>query len=112
MKKILLNIGIASGGIFYFIIGILGLVIHLWTIAISFYYGGVFSAIIALSLPFIAEFFWFIKSWIITETFFNTYTSSIATYAVVSISTLLVIGFLSSRMNDNAELDKEKPPLI
>jgi len=112
VKKFLLGAGIVSGGIFYFIIGLLGLAIHLWTIAISFYYGGIFSAIIALSLPFIAELFWFINSWIITETFFNTYTSSIAAYAVVSISTLLIIGFLSSKMNDNAELEKEEPPLI
>ena len=109
MKKFLIGAGIISGGIFYIIIGLLGLAIHLWTIAISFFYGGIFSAIIALSLPFIAELFWFFKSWGITGTFFNTYTSFIAAYVVLSISTLLAISFLSSKMDSNTELEKEEP---
>ena len=110
MKKALLNIGIASGGIFYIIIGLLGLVIHLWTIAVSFVYGGFLLATIALSLPFISELFWYFKSWGLTNTFFNTYTLSITAYVVLSLITLTIMSFLLDSSNKIDE--KEEPPLI
>ena len=110
MKKILLNSGMASGGIFYFIIGLLGLAIHLWTIAISFFYGGLLLATIALSLPFISELFWYFKSWGITNTFFNTYTLTITAYVVLSLTTLTIMGLLLGSGNKIDE--KEEPPLV
>jgi len=104
MKKFLLSIGIASGSIFYIIIGILGLVIHLWTILLSWGSNGIVAAIIALSLPVISEIFWFFKSWNTTGSFFNTYTIAILVYVVLWVSTVIILGFFTNKISKEDEM--------
>ncbi len=91
------GVGYVLVGIAYPIMGILGLVIHIWTIVIAFTTSGLVSAVISLMLPVVAQIYWFIKVWSIAETVLNQYCLAILVY--VGCWIVIIIGM---RMVDSS----------
>ena len=83
-------------GLAYPILGILGLLIHIWTIIIAYASGGIFSAMISLVLPVLSQIFWGIKVWTATETFFNLYCLAIVGYVILWIIAIIGISMAES----------------
>jgi len=53
------NIGSGIIGLACMAASILGLIIHVWTIVISFSVSGLFAAVLTLMFPVLSEIFWF-----------------------------------------------------
>lgn len=90
MGKLKEGAGCALAGVGYIGLSILGLVVHVWTIIIAFSVKGLIGAVITLAMPVLAEVFWFIKVWRVTETILNPYCLSIIAYCVCWV--LVVVG--------------------
>lgn len=95
IKEVGKGVGCAFGGIIYLIAGILGLIIHIWTILIAYSFGGLIYAIISLILPVIAQIYWGIRVWTYTGTFFNYYCIALVGYVVLWIVALGILAFVS-----------------
>ncbi len=91
MGKIKEGTGCAIVGIAYPIMGILGLVIHVWTIVIAFIASGLIGAVITLIFPVLAQIYWFIKVWNMAGSVMNMYCLAIIAYIVCWI--IMIIGF-------------------
>jgi len=92
-RKLLVNAGFISGGVLYLVLGIAGLLIHLWTIIISLAEKGIIAALISLVLPVVAEIYWVFASCKMTGTWFNTYTIAIISYVVLWLVAIGLIAF-------------------
>jgi hypothetical protein len=69
--------GYALVGAAYTGMGILSLIIHIWTIVIAYITSGLLGGIITLVFPVVAQIFWFIKIWSATGTVMNAYCLAI-----------------------------------
>ncbi len=83
--------GCALVGIAYPVIGILGLIIHIWTIVIAYTVSGLIGAIITLIFPVLSQIYWFIKVWSFAGTILNLYCIAILAY--VGCFIVMIIGF-------------------
>lgn len=101
-KDILIGAGCAFAGLIYVVMGILGLLIHLWTILIAFNISGIFAALISLVAPLFAEAYWFFVSWGVTGTPFNTYGVAIMAYAGLWVVFVLLTSFFGNKMDDQS----------
>lgn len=81
MRKIFFNLGC----VMYVVVGIGGVLLYAWSIAISFALYGFLGAVIVLCTPVLSQFFFFFKFWVELHTILNTY----------SVSWLLVVVFFS-----------------
>lgn len=77
--------GIALFTLVYVGFGILGLVIHVWTIVIAYAASGLFAALIALCLPVLAQVYWFFQVMSASETIANSYCLSILIYLALLV---------------------------
>jgi len=82
--------GCALVGIAYPAIGILGLIIHVWTIVIAYTVSGLIGAIVTLIFPVMAQIYWFIKVWGFAGTILNLYCIAILAY--VGSFIVLIVG--------------------
>ena len=98
MGKFREGAGCALVGIAYPIMGILGLVIHVWTILIAFAMSGLVGAVITLMVPVLAQIFWFIKAWSLAGTVLNLYCLGILAYIAC-----LVVVFVGMAIMDSSE---------
>ena len=55
------NVGCAMAGVAYTILYVLGAIIHVWTIILSFMIKGFFAALITFVFPVLSQIFWFFK---------------------------------------------------
>ena len=55
------NASLGIMGLSMFAAGIIGIVIHIWTIGIAYSTSGIFAALITFFFPFISEIIWFFK---------------------------------------------------
>ncbi len=69
-------------GVAYPIIMLLGLIIHIWTVVIAYFSGGIVAVLISLMLPVLAELYWGYTIWSTTGTFFNLYCLALLAYVV------------------------------
>lgn len=87
--------GIAAIGIFLSMgTWVFGVMLHLYTILIAFKMSGFMAAFIALSLPVLAQIYWFFVAWNKTGEFINGFSFYIILYVgylVISFS-LMAIG--------------------
>jgi hypothetical protein len=100
LKNVFIGAGAVMGVIFYLIIGITGLLIHLWTIIISLTESGIVGALATLVFPGLAEIYWAIVAWSMTGTFANTYTLTVVGYAALFVVLLCIagiVGYFSSK---------------
>ncbi|UCG89138.1 MAG: hypothetical protein JSW71_11610 [Gemmatimonadota bacterium] len=79
----------------YPILGILGLVIHIWTIVIAYEISGLVGAAISFMLPVLAQIYWGIAAWQETGTIANPYCLAVIGYFVV-----LVLGGIGVALAD------------
>lgn len=100
IKNILAGTGVAIGSVLYLIMGILGLIIHLWTIIISLGEKGIIAALITLVVPVLAEIYWGTYSWNMTGTLLNTYCMALGVYILLFIISIAIISFSTSKMED------------
>lgn len=80
MASIKEGTGCALVGIAYPVIGILGLIIHIWTIVIAYNVSGLIGAIVTLIFPVLSQIYWFIKVWSFAGTVLNFYCIAILAY--------------------------------
>jgi len=80
MGKVRKGAGCALAGIAYVAMGILGLVVHVWTILIAFAASGLIGAVITLILPVLAQIYWFIKIWGVAGNVLNWYCMAVLAY--------------------------------
>ncbi len=80
------------GILIYLTLGILGAVIHVFTILVAFSISGILGAVLSLGLPVLAQIYWFIRLWYITGTVWNPYCLAIMAY--VGLVAILVVGVL------------------
>ena len=81
--------GCALFGVGYMGMGVLGLIIHVWTIIIAYEASGLFAAVLALCLPVLAQIYWFFQVMGATETVANTYCLSILAY--LALMAILIV---------------------
>jgi hypothetical protein len=96
-KDFRVGIGCLSTGIIHLGLGLLGLIIHAWTVIIAFGTKGFIAAVITLALPVVAELFWSYQIWSASGMFFNWYTIPLLAYAGLWILTwvlMIVFGAL------------------
>lgn len=103
IKKLLSKAGIISSGIFYLIVGLGGIAIHLWTILLSLGSHGIIGATISFITPLASEVYWIFKLWGITGMFFNIYTVSIVLYIVMSVFIMFIISRITSSIENKKE---------
>ena len=72
--------GCALFGTGYLAMGVLGLILHVWTIVLAYEASGLFAAMIALCLPVLAQLYWFFQVMSATGTIANTYCLAILGY--------------------------------
>ena len=92
------GIGCTMAGIAYVIMGILGLVIHVWTIVIAFTEKGLIAAVSSLILPVLAQIYWGITIWRTTGTLLNFYCLALIAYVF-----LIVVLIVDSRLAGSME---------
>lgn len=85
-------------GLAYPVLGILGLIIHIWAIVIAFSSGGIIAAGLTLALPVLAEIYWGFVIWNATGTFQNLYCLAIAGYAIAFIIGMVGVFMLDSEV--------------
>ena len=88
IKKTIYGVGMFLAGFGLVILQIFSLIIHIYTIVISFTVSGIWGAIITLCMPVLSEIYWFFTISFRAHTIFNTYCLTIIGYLV----TLLLIG--------------------
>lgn len=85
--------GYAIAGFAYVALSILGTVIHIWTIVISYTISGLIAAILSLALPVLAQIYWFFFVWSANGTLMNKYCLALLVYlalwAIVGIGASL-----------------------
>lgn len=81
--------GLSISYIAYFLLGGLGLLIHLLTMLMAWHFKGFIAAVLSLSFPVIAQIYWVIYLWRETGIFFTPYTTLITVY--MGIWMLLII---------------------
>ncbi len=74
------RVGFAVAGIAYVIMGILGAIIHVWTIVIAYAISGLFGAVLSLIFVGLAQLYWGIKIWNVTGTLWNNYCLALIAY--------------------------------
>jgi hypothetical protein len=67
----------------YPLLGILGLVLHIWSIVIGYKASGVGAAVLTATFPVLSEIYWARRIWNATGTFANDYTVAVALYFVL-----------------------------
>jgi hypothetical protein len=77
------NVGIGIIALAWIAAWILGLVIHVWTIMISFAVSGLFAAVLTLALPVLSEIYWF-----------STVGSNLGFGTVYCVSVMAYVGLL------------------
>jgi len=77
MRKTLLILG----AILYWVTGLGGLAVHLWTILIAFNVSGFIAALLTLVFPVVSQIYWILEAKTLSGTFFTKY--SVSVYAVV-----------------------------
>ena len=87
--------GCAIAGIAYLVMGVLGLIIHIWTILIAYSFAGILGAAISLMFPVLAQIFWGFKIWAHTGTIMNGYCLALIGYVVAFGAVLIGAGMLS-----------------
>ena len=92
----------AIGTIAYLILGIVGAIIHLWTILMAFGSGGFSAALITLVTPPVSEFYWAYYALRTTHTVFNTYWLTLAIYLVAWII-VGILYFIGSALSPDEE---------
>jgi len=98
VKKYLVGTGYVLGGVVHFIIGGIGLLIHLWTILIALATKGILAAVITLVFPFVSQFYWGYYSWNMTGTFFNTYCVVVVVYAILSLFMKIIFSAIAPKV--------------
>ena len=83
--------GCALFGAGYFVMVLLGAVIHVWTIVIAYETSGLPAAVLALILPILAQIYWFFDVMSASGTIANSYCLSILAYLAFMGVTFLVI---------------------
>lgn len=91
VKKCLVGSGYVLGTITYFTLGVIGILIHLWTVLMAFAVKGFLGAFITFVFPVASQFYWIYYSWRLTGTFFNTFCVAVVSYVI--IYGLIIIGF-------------------
>ncbi len=98
---------VATGGAYtimtlvYFILGIAGVAIHLWTILIALGSSGFTAALITFIAPVVSQFYWAYYSYQITHTIFNTYLVALAAYIALWIVFFLISFIAGALSPDN-----------
>lgn len=95
VRSLVVGAGAATAGILYIILGIAGLLLHLWTILISLGEKGIIAALVTLVAPVLAELYWSVLSWRMTGTFLNTYTLAIVGYLILFMIVIALFGLCS-----------------
>ncbi len=90
-KQVRQAAGCAIAGVAYPLMGLLGFVIHVWTIVIAFATKGLLAAILSLMLPVLAQLYWAIVIWSASGTFANPYCLALVGYAGLWV--LIIGGF-------------------
>jgi hypothetical protein len=98
IKSFLAGAGVITGGLLYIVMGILGLLIHLYTILMALGEKGIVAALITLAVPVFSEIYWGIYSWNMTGTFFNTYSVALGAYILLFIISMGIMAFSTSKM--------------
>lgn len=100
LKKSMAKTGCALSGIFYFIIGIVGILIHLWTVLIALGESGFIAAAITFVSPLVSQAYWGFVAWHNTGTVFNTYCVALISYTVLSLLSMFAMGFFVSKVDE------------
>jgi len=83
------GIGVVFMGTGGIIMAILGMAIYIWSIVISYAFGGLIAAIFTLAIPVAGQIYWFFKIWYLTGTIINAYCLATIGY-VVSLGLIIV----------------------
>ncbi len=75
--------GCALATVIYPILGILGLVLHLYTILLALGTGSIAGAFFSLIAPAVSEMYWCIWAWYNMGTFWNPYSPWVVAYGVL-----------------------------
>lgn len=87
MKKV-----VAGGaGILYVLLGVVGIVIHIWSIYIIYTLYGAFWGIVSVFFPVVAEVFIVIIMTLASGTFLTIYTTVVLAYLTVTVILAIVI---------------------
>lgn len=57
------TIGASVALLAFVAMGVLGLIIHVWTVVLAYSVSGMFAAVISLIFPVLSELYWFGKVW-------------------------------------------------
>ena len=99
LNEFIVGAGYATVGLIahlvYFGLFILGVFLHIGTVYIAFKFDGVFSALITLIFPFIAEINWDIIIWRWTGQFWNLYAVILGIYITLWIAYYIIFGALA-----------------
>jgi len=57
-----------------------GLALHVYTILVAFKFSGFLAAILSFIFPIIAQIYWFVATWVKTESLINPYTFYVLVY--------------------------------
>lgn len=90
--------GIAT--VVYWLLGIIGLLIHVWTIIIVFSIHGFVGAVIAFILPVVSEIYLMFVSYSASGVFLTTYNAAVLIYAISTVIILIIIGAATSKAGE------------
>jgi len=89
------KVGFGVSYVLYLLLGIVGIIIHVWTILIAYNMKGLIGACISFVLPILSEIFWMIASYTISHTIFTIYNVVIMSYAITAVILLLLISYFT-----------------
>jgi len=101
-RKVVAGGAYTIGTVIYFILGVAGAAIHLWTILIALGSSGFIAALITFVAPVASQFYWAYYAFATTHTVFNTYWIALAIYLAmwIAVGILYFIGSVLSPDND------------
>jgi len=94
---IIKNIGFGLSGVLYLLLGIAGVVLHLYTVLLAFLERGFLAALITFVFPIGSQIYW-VAYWSgRLGTFFNTYTYLVLGYGLAWLIVIVLLGILSPK---------------
>ena len=91
------SIGCGLSYVLYLLLGIAGIVLHLYTVLLAFFEKGFLSALITFVFPIVSQLYW-IAYWIgKLGTFFNTYTYLVLGYGLAWLIVIILLGVFSPK---------------